>query len=98
MILSSQDATGYILAEDVNSATPFPPFPASIKDGYAVLGMSYDMWTCAFLIIVYNFITIINLIASDGEGIRQVIGPVTAGEMVMSNLKSFFFVIKIDFV
>ncbi|KAK3714396.1 hypothetical protein QZH41_020633, partial [Actinostola sp. cb2023] len=55
----TQDATGCVLAEDVHSATPFPPFPASIKDGYAVL-------------------------AADGPGIRQVIGPVTAGEMTSS--------------
>ncbi len=27
---------GYILAEDVRANDPLPPFPASIKDGYAV--------------------------------------------------------------
>ena len=31
------DALGYILAEDVFAKDPLPPFPASIKDGYAVL-------------------------------------------------------------
>lgn len=32
------DALGYVLAEDVYAKDPLPPFPASIKDGYAVLG------------------------------------------------------------
>lgn len=32
------DASGYVLAEDVYSTEPHPPFPASIKDGYAVIG------------------------------------------------------------
>ncbi|KAL8582628.1 hypothetical protein ACOMHN_048813 [Nucella lapillus] len=31
------DALGYYLAEDVHAADPLPPFPASIKDGYAVI-------------------------------------------------------------
>lgn len=30
-------ATGLILAEDVVAQTPLPPFPASVKDGYAVI-------------------------------------------------------------
>ena len=30
-------ACGKVLAEDVINPTPFPPFPASIKDGYAVV-------------------------------------------------------------
>ncbi|CAL5220125.1 g2080 [Coccomyxa viridis] len=29
-------ATGYVLAEDITAKEPLPPFPASIKDGYAV--------------------------------------------------------------
>lgn len=33
------DALGFYLAEDVFAADPLPPFPASIKDGYAVVGM-----------------------------------------------------------
>ena len=33
------DALGYYLAEDVYAADPLPPFPASIKDGYAVIGL-----------------------------------------------------------
>jgi len=32
------DGLHRILAEDVFAAEPLPPFPASIKDGYAVLG------------------------------------------------------------
>ena len=32
------DALGYISAENVHATHPLPPFPASIKDGYAVLG------------------------------------------------------------
>ena len=32
------DALGRILAEDVQAVDPLPPFRASIKDGYAVLG------------------------------------------------------------
>ena len=32
------DALGMILAEDVVAPEPHPPFPASIKDGYAVIG------------------------------------------------------------
>ena len=31
-------AIGYIIAEDVHASLPLPPFPASIKDGYAVVG------------------------------------------------------------
>ena len=31
------DALGYVLAEDIFAKDPLPPFPASIKDGYAVV-------------------------------------------------------------
>jgi gephyrin len=31
------EALGRVLAEDVFARDPLPPFPASIKDGYAVL-------------------------------------------------------------
>jgi gephyrin len=51
-----QDALHRVLAEDITAVSPLPPFPASIKDGYAVL-------------------------SSDGEGIRDVVGPVSAGDM-----------------
>ena len=44
-----------MLAEDVIARSPVPPFPASIKDGYAVL-------------------------SADGLGMREVVGPVSAGE------------------
>ncbi|XP_057328865.1 gephyrin isoform X1 [Microplitis mediator] len=45
---------GRILSQDILSLCNLPPFPASIKDGYAV-------------------------IASDGEGLRQVLGGLEAG-------------------
>lgn len=31
------DALSHVLAEDVRAPDPQPPFPASIKDGYAVV-------------------------------------------------------------
>lgn len=31
------EALGFVLAEDIFAKDPLPPFPASIKDGYAVL-------------------------------------------------------------
>lgn len=33
-----RDAAGRYLAQDVLALEPLPPFPASIKDGYAVIG------------------------------------------------------------
>ena len=36
--LFNADALGRVLAEDINAKDPLPPFPASIKDGYAVIG------------------------------------------------------------
>ncbi|XP_031558452.1 gephyrin-like [Actinia tenebrosa] len=62
-LIDVQDGLDCVLAEDVCSAAPFPPFPASIKDGYAVL-------------------------ASDGPGVRKVVGPVTAGEITSSEVTS----------
>ncbi|XP_028398676.1 gephyrin-like [Dendronephthya gigantea] len=32
-----QDVLGFILAKDINAKEPYPPFAASVKDGYAVL-------------------------------------------------------------
>ncbi|XP_046575609.1 gephyrin-like isoform X1 [Haliotis rubra] len=54
--ISFRECLGRHLAEDVFARDPLPPFPASIKDGYAV-------------------------IASDGDGLRQVIGDSTAGDV-----------------
>jgi gephyrin len=51
------EALGRVLAEDVFAKDPLPPFPASIKDVYAVL-------------------------ASDGDGKRQVLGTSIAGVSV----------------
>ena len=36
-VITLEDSLGYILASDVFAKEPFPPFPASVKDGYAVL-------------------------------------------------------------
>jgi len=52
--INFMDSLNRILAEDVVARDPLPPFPASIKDGYAV-------------------------IASDGIGLREVIGFSNAG-------------------
>ena len=54
-LLAPAAALGHVLAEDVVARSPVPPFPASIKDGYAVL-------------------------SADGPGVREVVGPVSAGE------------------
>jgi len=35
----SPEMLGYVIAEDVHAQQPLPPFPASVKDGYAVIGM-----------------------------------------------------------
>lgn len=32
-----EDSLGYVLAEDIQAQDPLPPFPASIKDGYAII-------------------------------------------------------------
>ena len=36
-VMPLEDSFGYILASDIFAKEPFPPFAASIKDGYAVL-------------------------------------------------------------
>ncbi|CAH1791459.1 unnamed protein product [Owenia fusiformis] len=54
--VSLKDALGKYLAEDVFAQDPLPPFPASIKDGYAIK-------------------------ASDGAGLRKVLGDSTAGDV-----------------
>lgn len=35
--VSLAEASGLVLAEDVLAPEPLPPFPASVKDGYAVI-------------------------------------------------------------
>ncbi|XP_078001259.1 gephyrin-like [Glandiceps talaboti] len=57
-----KNALGYILATDVHAEVAVPPFPASVKDGYAV-------------------------IASDGDGVRQVISQSTAGSVPSREVK-----------
>jgi molybdopterin biosynthesis enzyme len=32
------EALNRVLAEDIYAAEPHPPFPASVKDGYAIIG------------------------------------------------------------
>ena len=32
------DVLGYILGRDIFAQEPYPPFAASVKDGYAVVG------------------------------------------------------------
>lgn len=47
MVYCFVDALGFYLAEDVYAKDPLPPFPASIKDGYAVVGKYFN--TFAYL-------------------------------------------------
>ena len=37
-IILTAEALGAVMAEDVYAPQPHPPFPASVKDGYAVIG------------------------------------------------------------
>lgn len=37
--VSYREARGRYIAQVVTAPEPLPPFPASIKDGYAVIGM-----------------------------------------------------------
>ena len=53
-VIPIRKAISRVLAEDVKASSPLPPFPAAMKDGYAV-------------------------VASDGPGVFEVLGPVTAG-------------------
>lgn len=39
------DVLGYILARDIFAKEPYPPFAASVKDGYAVVGIKNSMFT-----------------------------------------------------
>ena len=43
----SLEARGCVIAEDIHAQQPLPPFPASVKDGYAVIGMSHTRETCS---------------------------------------------------
>ncbi len=40
------DALGCVIAENVHAKQPLPPFAASIKDGYAVIGMYATLDLC----------------------------------------------------
>ncbi|KAL0558641.1 hypothetical protein IC582_003218 [Cucumis melo] len=37
IVVSLHDAIGKVLAQDIRASDPLPPYPASIKDGYAVV-------------------------------------------------------------
>ncbi|KAL0673096.1 hypothetical protein Bca4012_001077 [Brassica carinata] len=37
VVVSLQEALGKVLAEDIRAPDPLPPYPASVKDGYAVV-------------------------------------------------------------
>jgi len=38
LVFGCSEILGNVLAENINAEHPLPPFPASIKDGYAVIG------------------------------------------------------------
>ena len=38
LVVLFTDGFGCVIAEDIVASQPFPPFPASVKDGYAVIG------------------------------------------------------------
>ena len=74
------DGLNRILAEDVVARDPLPPFPASIKV-YCL-----HFFSCLFMIIKDYFKNVIFIfqdgyavIASDGIGLREVIGFSNAG-------------------
>jgi len=62
-----------VITEDICATQPLPPFPASIKDGYAVIGQLMQHKQC------YN----ITCAAADGTGVRTVLDPVAAGDEVL---------------
>ena len=67
-----------MIAEDLCATQPLPPFPASIKDGYAVIGQfrQCKQWWCHFIACT----------AADGIGVRTVLAPVTAGDEVLKSM------------
>ena len=64
-----------MIAEDICATQPLPPFPASIKDGYAVIGQLRQCNNGG-----YHFIA---CTAADDIGVRTVLDPVTAGDEVL---------------
>lgn len=53
-----QDALGCIIAEDIHAQQPLPPFPASVKDGYAVISMLFSvlLWRRTNLLKHFGFV------------------------------------------
>lgn len=62
-----------MLVESIVAKQPFPPFQASIKDGYAVISQSLSV-TCTCRKLIFS--------GSDKSVERDVLAPVTAGESV----------------
>lgn len=58
----SPDGMGRVLAQDVYAKDNLPPFPASVKDGYAVRGMSHATvfnWKSCFRKKKYIYVCIV---------------------------------------
>ena len=53
--LCFKDALGFYLAEDVFATEPFPSFPASVKDGYAVIGMLWLFFRILYMCFFFGF-------------------------------------------
>ena len=68
------DSLFCVITESIEAKLALPPFPASIKDGYAVRS--------EWIVIVTELSVILSIIGSDGTGVRTVITPITAGETV----------------
>jgi hypothetical protein len=82
--LRSQDADlcGHVLAEDVRANEPLPPFPASVKDGYAVIGTfpTNELETCSVfpldLFIMYHHLVVWEICGTDGISTAAVIASI----------------------
>ena len=67
------DALGFVLNGDVFSCDPFPPFRASIKDGYAVIGNDIDeCWLAFALVDNYNY-NVVNLLICCSIGLSTAV-------------------------
>lgn len=78
-----QDAFGRILAKDVIASEPYPTFPASTMDGYAVLAADASPWR--EVIATQNAGEVIDVEVSEGYCVRIMTGaplPKGAGAVV----------------
>lgn len=74
---------GRVLAQDVYAKDNLPPFPASVKDGYAVRGEKRNRGVCHIWLFFWSLLSLsVFLIAADGPGDRFIIGESQAGEQV----------------